>query len=90
MCQGGDEDFLSDPVGIGAVFQELSLIADLTVAENLFFGDEHLTPLGTISRRHLAERAEKLFAHLGLEAIRPDAPAGTLSIGERQAWLTRT
>src|SRR4051812_45131957 len=29
--------------GISPVFQELSLIPDLTVAENIFFGDEQLS-----------------------------------------------
>jgi ribose transport system ATP-binding protein len=70
--------------GISPVFQELSLIPDLTVAQNVFFGDETLSPLHTISQRDLNERTRALFALLGLEPIRPDVPVSTLSIGERQ------
>ncbi|MEP7240975.1 MAG: sugar ABC transporter ATP-binding protein [Devosia sp.] len=70
--------------GISPVFQELSLIADLTVAENIFFGDEQLSPLGTISQRDLSDKATALFATLGLTPIRPDAAVRTLSIGDRQ------
>jgi ribose transport system ATP-binding protein len=71
-------------MGISPVFQELSLIPDLSVAENIFFGDERLSALGTISQRHLNENASALFASLGLEPMRPDAPVRTLSIGDRQ------
>lgn len=70
--------------GISPVFQELSLIPDLTVAQNIFFGDERLSPFGTISQRDLNERARALFAALGLDPIRPDAPVSGLSIGDRQ------
>jgi ribose transport system ATP-binding protein len=70
--------------GISPVFQELSLIPDLTVAENIFFGDEDLSSLGTIVRRALNERAAALFGALGLDPIRPDVAVRTLSIGDRQ------
>jgi ribose transport system ATP-binding protein len=71
-------------MGISPVFQELSLIPDLTVAENIFFGDERLSPLGTISQRDLNEKTRALFVSLGLEPMAPDAPVRTLSIGDRQ------
>jgi ribose transport system ATP-binding protein len=71
-------------IGISPVFQELSLIPDLTVAENIFFGDEQLSALGTISQRDLNEKTSALFASLGLEPMQPDAPVRTLSIGDRQ------
>jgi ribose transport system ATP-binding protein len=70
--------------GISPVFQELSLIPDLTVAENIFFGEEHLSALGTISQRDLNEKARALFASLGLAPIPFDAPVRSLSIGDRQ------
>lgn len=70
--------------GISPVFQELSLIPDLTVAENIFFGDEQLSPLGAISQRDLNDKTAVLFATLGLAPIRPDAEVRTLSIGDRQ------
>lgn len=70
--------------GISPVFQELSLLPDLTVAENIFFGTERLSALGTISQRDLGRRAEALFETLGLPAMSPHAPVRTLSIGDRQ------
>ncbi len=70
--------------GISPVFQELSLVPDLTVAENLFFGTEQLSPLGTISQRDLNRRAEALFVELGLTPLAPHAPVRSLSIGDRQ------
>ncbi len=70
--------------GISPVFQELSLIPDLTVAENIFFGSEHLSALGTISQRDLNRKTEALFDALGVALIPPRAPVRTLSIGDRQ------
>src|SRR5258705_6644839 len=42
--------------GIGIVFQELSLVPDLTVAQNIFFGHEPAGNFGLISPRVLRER----------------------------------
>ena len=70
--------------GIAPVFQELSLISDLTVGENIWFGDEALTPLRMISRRALNARTAALFAELGLDGIAPDRLVRSLSIGQQQ------
>lgn len=70
--------------GIAPVFQELSLVPDLTVAENIWYRDEQLTPLGTIARRQLNARTAALFDALGLRPIRPDATVRALAIGQRQ------
>ncbi len=70
--------------GIRPVFQELSLIPDLTVAENIYFGAERLSRLGTISQQELNRRAEALFDTLGLPPLAPRAPVRSLSIGDRQ------
>ena len=71
--------------GISPVFQELSLIPDLTVAENIFFGDEQLSALGTISQRDLNEKAAcAVRRRSALHPMPPDVPVRTLSIGDRQ------
>src|SRR6185503_19328636 len=57
--------------GISCVYQELSLVPDLSVAENIWFGAERRTVAGTISRRRLYERTQALFAELGLSRLRP-------------------
>jgi ribose transport system ATP-binding protein len=70
--------------GIAPVFQEFSLIPDMTVAENIWFGDEDLAPVGTIARRRINARTRALFNDIGLPAIAPDRPIRTLPIGEQQ------
>ena len=74
----------AERAGIAAVFQELSLVPDLTVAENIWFRRERLTWLGTVSRRDLRERTRVLLAALGLSAIGPERLVRELSVAERQ------
>jgi ribose transport system ATP-binding protein len=69
---------------IAPVFQELSLIPDLTVAENIWFGVEELSPVRTISQKMLNLRTRDLFSFLKAKAVAPDAPVRRLSIAERQ------
>jgi ribose transport system ATP-binding protein len=70
--------------GIGAVFQELSLIPDLTVAQNVWFRREKRTVLRTISARTLQRRTRALFAELDLPPIDPNRVVRNLSVAERQ------
>src|SRR6185437_7503407 len=58
--------------GIGAVFQELSLIPDLTVAQNIWFRRENRTVLHTISAAALRRRTRELFEELELPAVDPN------------------
>jgi ribose transport system ATP-binding protein len=70
--------------GIGTAFQELSLIPDLTVAQNLFFGREARTPLGTVRRTRVEVAARALLDELEIERIDVGAPLRTLPIAQRQ------
>ena len=70
--------------GIATVFQELSLIPDLTVAENIWFGEEPLTPAATISRRGIESRTRDLLRRLELPPLPPDRPVRSLSIADQQ------
>jgi ribose transport system ATP-binding protein len=70
--------------GIGTAFQELSLIPDLTVAQNLFFGREPLGRLRTVRRGRLEREAAALLEQLGIERIAPTALVRTLPIAQRQ------
>lgn len=56
--------------GISAVFQEFSLISQMTVAENLFLGDEHAR-YGFLDRKRLRREAEAILDGLGFH-ISPD------------------
>ncbi|UES59368.1 ATP-binding cassette domain-containing protein (plasmid) [Roseibium aggregatum] len=69
--------------GISTVFQELSLLANLTIAENMFLGREPVTAFGTVDRARMQRETRKALAALGLE-LNPDILVSELSIAERQ------
>jgi ribose transport system ATP-binding protein len=69
--------------GIAAIFQELSLVANLTVAENIFLGREPRNRLGLIDYRALHRRARELLERLSLD-VAPDRALGTLRVGQQQ------
>lgn len=69
-------------LGISAVFQDFSLVSTLTVAQNLFLGDEPTR--GTwLDRRAMREGAKRALADLGFE-IDPDVLVASLSRAEQQ------
>ena len=69
--------------GISTVFQELSLLPNLTVAENIFLGRESLTRSGQVNHRLMTQRARQLLTQIGLE-VRPNRLIRNLSIAEKQ------
>jgi ribose transport system ATP-binding protein len=71
-------------LGVGTVFQELTLMPWMTVAENLFLRNEPQGPAHLIRRRDLASRADDVFAQLGIEGIDPNELPATLSLAHRQ------
>jgi ribose transport system ATP-binding protein len=68
---------------VGVVFQELSLIPDLTVAENVWIGREPLTRLGVVSMRAMRRNAAQLFTELGIEGIDVAQEVRLLSVADR-------
>jgi len=70
--------------GVRTVFQELTLLPWMTVAENLLIGREPRGPLGLIRRRRTEQEAEVLLAGAGVEHIDPLALVEDLSLAERQ------
>jgi ribose transport system ATP-binding protein len=71
-------------LGIVPVFQELSLIPDLTVAQNIFLGHEPRNRFGLIDAARLNRQAAALLADLGFTAIDPEAITRELALAERQ------
>lgn len=69
--------------GTGAVFQELSLMPDLTVAENVLFRREPRR-FGLVDRRAGLQIVRDLFAELGIEGIHPAAKLSSLPISAQQ------
>lgn len=70
--------------GITVAYQELSLLGDLTVAQNIWLRRGRSNAAGILSRRALRARTEELCARLGAPPISPDSKVRYLSIAERQ------
>jgi ribose transport system ATP-binding protein len=70
--------------GIVPVFQELSLLPDLTIAENIFIANPPSNRLGLVSRRHLRQQTEALCAKLGFEHLDPGALVREIPLAVRQ------
>jgi ribose transport system ATP-binding protein len=70
--------------GVVMVLQELNLLPTLTVAENLFI--DHLPTRwgGIVHQPRLQAAAQAALARVGLGAMDPRTPAGTLGIAQQQ------
>lgn len=84
----GQDCVIHDPVharslGISIIYQELSVVNNLTVAENIFLAREPLTRAGLIDRRRMNAEASAVLAELDM-AIDPETKVGDLSIGQKQ------
>ncbi|HZZ60353.1 MAG TPA: sugar ABC transporter ATP-binding protein [Roseiarcus sp.] len=71
-------------LGVGTVFQELTLLPWMTVAENLLIRREPRGRLGLIDRRRMTDEAEAILAGLGVRNIDPRALIEDLSLAKRQ------
>lgn len=69
-------------LGISAVFQEFSLVPQLTVEDNLFLGAE-ITSRGLLDKRELRRRAREILDRLGFP-LRPGQRVQYLSRAEQQ------
>ena len=69
--------------GIGMVHQELSVVPDLTVAENVFLGTQPTKTGGIIDWARMAKDARSQIASLGLD-IDPSTRMGSLPVGIQQ------
>src|SRR5262249_5520710 len=72
--------------GIASVFQELSLLPDLTVADNIGIVDPPRTwgRWGLIDQRAQRRRAEQALAKVGADDIHPLARVRDLALSRRQ------
>jgi D-xylose transport system ATP-binding protein len=72
----------AENAGIAIIFQELSLVKELTVGENIFLGREP-SRYGVINWTELYQKASKLLSDLHLP-INPRTQVGNLGIGHQQ------
>jgi ABC-type sugar transport system ATPase subunit len=86
LLDGAEQRFAgvrdAENVGVAVIYQELSLVKDLSVADNVFLGREPRR-LGVINWEELYSRAQKLLGDLHL-AINPRSPVRNLGIGQQQ------
>ncbi len=85
----GEEITVHDPIdarkkGIAAIYQELSLIESLTVAENIFLGNEPVkTPLGICDREKLYRESDRYLENFHI-AIDSRKKISELGMGQKR------
>ncbi len=84
----GVPTLIRDPVharalGINIIHQELSMVENLTIAENIFLAREPVNGIGFIAARQMNDSARKVLAELEID-IDPKTPMSKLSIGQKQ------
>ncbi|MEW6129003.1 MAG: xylose ABC transporter ATP-binding protein [Acidobacteriota bacterium] len=72
----------SEAAGVAIIFQELSLVPEMTVGENIFLGREP-RKFGVIQWHELYQKSAELLDRLHLN-INPQTPVGQLGIGQQQ------
>lgn len=87
ICVDGEEKRFStireaEQAGIAIIFQELSLVKELTVGENIFLGREP-AKFGVINWSEIYQKSTQLLKELNLD-INPRTEVGNLGIGQQQ------
>ena len=70
-------------LGVGVVYQELSLLPDVSVEENLLMGHLPATR-GIVKKRELRARATKMLERVGLNRVDPGMLVSDLTVATRQ------
>lgn len=75
----------ANELGVGMVFQEQSLITNLTVAQNIYFGEEaKFKNLGIINWRKMNQEARAILDELELKDIACTQKVGSIQFSRRQ------
>ncbi|MFW5768963.1 MAG: sugar ABC transporter ATP-binding protein [Spirochaetota bacterium] len=69
--------------GISTIYQEIDIIPVLSVAENIFLGQEPRKPGGSIDRRAMISEAQKLLERIGV-SFDVEEKVGKLKIAHQQ------
>ena len=70
-------------LGIGIIYQELSVVENLSVAENLFLAREPRNRLGLLDRARMSREARQMLETIELD-LDPSARVSELSVGQKQ------
>lgn len=70
-------------LGISIIHQELSLMNDLTVAQNIFIGREPRSQFGVLNEKLLNQKTSKIFQRMNLD-LSPTTIAGDITIAKQQ------
>ncbi|HEY9283146.1 MAG TPA: xylose ABC transporter ATP-binding protein [Pyrinomonadaceae bacterium] len=86
VVEGAEQRFAgvrdSEAAGVAVIFQELSLVKEMTVGENIFLGREPRR-FGVVRWEELYRRARELLSELRL-GVDPRTPVRNLGIGQQQ------
>lgn len=74
----------SETKGIVIIHQELALSPYLSIAENVFMGNEQVKVKGVIDWTETKNKAKEMLAKVGLEKENVNAPINTLGVGKQQ------
>jgi putative multiple sugar transport system ATP-binding protein len=74
----------SERRGIVIIHQELALVAQLSIAENIFLGNERASRAGLISWSTTLMETERLLKRVGLTGERPQTKISELGVGKQQ------
>jgi len=69
--------------GIVIIHQELNLIPHLSIAANLFLGNEPINKFGLLDKAGMNRKAKELLGKLHLD-LNPETPLGELRVGQQQ------
>jgi ABC-type sugar transport system, ATPase component len=73
---------IAEQLGIAMIYQELTLVSELSVADNIFLGHE-ITKGIFLDRAEMRRRTEELLASIGI-GVSPDTILKNLSIASQQ------
>ena len=74
----------SEAKGVVIIHQELALSPLLSIAENVFIGNEQLAAKGVIDWTKTRQRAQEMLARVGLEHEDVNVPVKSLGVGKQQ------